>query len=194
LRSGGAEPGPLLEALGAIEDLARRTAAEIDGIVSHLREPPAGGNGAVEAPTGLASLATLVDRHRAAGLDLAVAVSGAPVALGAAADQAAYRILQEALTNAARHGAGAARVEVAAGANCVTLTVTNPLTVADSSAATGPRTGRGHGLVGMQERATLVDGSLEAGPVDGAFRVHARIPGGPPGIEATAGDGEATGP
>jgi len=187
LRS-GADAGPLREALAAIEDLARRTASEIDGIVSHLREPSPGGPGAVEAPTGLASLDTLVGRHRAAGLDVTVAVSGPPAALGAAADQAAYRILQEALTNAARHGVGSARVEVAAAPTGVTLTVTNPI------AATVPRAGRGHGLVGMQERATLVGGSLEAGPVDGAFRVHAHIPGGPPEGDRGDRDGEGTGP
>jgi signal transduction histidine kinase len=80
--------------------------------------------------------------------------------LGAAADQAAYRILQEALTNAARHGAGSARVELAFGGTAVELSVTNPVPAGGS-----PGSGGGHRLVGMRERATLLGGSLDvAGP------------------------------
>jgi signal transduction histidine kinase len=97
--------------------------------------------------------------------------SGAPRPLGAAADQAAYRILQEALTNAARHGAGSARIEVAFGEAVVELTVTNPVLPAER-----PQSGGGHGLIGMRERATLLGGTLDAGRVNGAFRVRARIP------------------
>jgi signal transduction histidine kinase len=164
------DPDRSLPALESIEELARQTAEEIDQIVGKLR---AGGsaNGVVEAPSGLASLDTLIARHSEAGLDIAFETVGPLRSLGGAADQAAYRILQEALTNAARHGAGTARIELAYGEAAVELAVTNPVP-ADGAL----RSGGGHGLVGMRERATLLGGSLDAGRSNGAFRVHARIP------------------
>jgi signal transduction histidine kinase len=164
------DPDRSLAALEAIEELARQTAAEIDRLVGTLRE---GGstNGAVEAPPGLASLDTLIAHHQAAGLKVALDASGAPRPLGAAADQAAYRILQEALTNAARHGTGSARVELAFRDTAVELGVTNPV-----PARSSPRSGGGHGLIGMRERATLLGGSLDAERANGAFRLRARIP------------------
>jgi signal transduction histidine kinase len=108
------DPDRSLAALEAIEELARQTAAELDQLVGSLREDGVA-NGVVEAPPGLASLEALIARHQAAGLAVTCDVSGAPRPLGAAADQAAYRILQEALTNAARHGAGSAHIRLAFG-------------------------------------------------------------------------------
>jgi signal transduction histidine kinase len=164
------DPDRTLPALEAIEELARQTAAELDQLVGTLREGgPA--NGRVEAPAGLASLDTLLAHHQAAGLEVTLDTAGAPRPLGAAADQAAYRILQEALTNAARHGTGSARIQLAFGEAALELAVTNPV-----PARAAPRSGGGHGLVGMRERATLLGGSLEANRANGAFRVHARIP------------------
>jgi signal transduction histidine kinase len=91
--------------------------------------------------------------------------------LAGTVDQAAYRILQEALTNAARHGAGTARIDVVYGTDAVELTVVNPV-----PANVTELRKRGHGLMGMRERATLVGGSLDAGRADGAFSVHAHLP------------------
>jgi signal transduction histidine kinase len=156
-------------ALEAIEELARRTVEEIDQIVGTLRD--GGPNGVVEPPTGLTSLDTLIARHAAAGLEVTFAGSGVARPLGMAVDQAAYRILQEALTNAARHGAGSARIELAFGDAAVELRVTNP-----TPASSSPRPGGGHGVIGMRERATLVGGSLDAERANGAYRVRARIP------------------
>jgi signal transduction histidine kinase len=166
------DPDRSLAALEAIEQLARQTAGEIDQLVGTLRD---GGSasGAVETPPGLASLDTLIAHHRAAGLQVALDTSGAPRPLGAAADQAAYRILQEALTNAARHGTGSARVELAFGDATIELTVTNPVPRRGLA-----RPGGGHGLIGMRERATLLGGDLDAARANGAFRLHARIPNG----------------
>ncbi len=166
------DPQRSLLTLQAVEDLARHTAEEIDQIVGTLREPGTA-NGAVEPPPGLVSLDTLIARHAAAGLRVSLETSGPPRALSSAADQAAYRILQEALTNAARHGNGRARINLAYGPAAVELTITNPLPPTEAS-----RTGGGHGLIGMRERATLLGGSLEAGRANAAFRVHARIPDG----------------
>lgn len=164
------DPDRSLLALEAIEELARQTVEEIDQMVGTLREGDSG-NGVVEDPPGLASLDTLIAHHAAAGLDVTLDTVSAPRPLGSAHDQAAYRILQEALTNAARHGAGSARIELVFSDAAVELTVTNPV-LADG----GPRPGGGHGLVGMRERATLLGGGLDAGRANGAFRIRARIP------------------
>jgi signal transduction histidine kinase len=176
VRAGGArlrhheDPDRSLLALQEIEEVARQTVEEIDQLVGTLRE---GGSadGAVEAPPGLASLDTLIGHHAASGLEVTFETAEAPRPLGGAADRAAYRILQEALTNAARHGAGSARVELAFGDAAVELTVTNP--VPNDGA---PAPGGGHGLIGMRERTTLLGGSLHTERANGAFRVRARIP------------------
>ena len=166
------DPARSLATLREIEDLARSTAGEIDRTIASLRE---GAPGDVEAPAGLASLGTLVGRHAATGHAVTLDTTGAPRPLAPATDQAAYRILQEALTNAARHGAGGTRVEIGYDEGAVALTVTNQVT-----AGSDTRPGGGHGLIGMRERATLLGGSFDAGCVDGVFRVRARLPDGAP--------------
>jgi signal transduction histidine kinase len=157
------DPAAARAALQAIEDVARETIDEIDHLVAALREDetPA-------APRGLAALETLAERHRAAGLDVAVEVAGEPSPLPARTDQAAYGIAREALTNAARHGAGPATVRVEHGDDGVRLVVTNPV-----ARPAGPER---HGLAGMRERAALVGGRLTAGAARGAFRVEAELP------------------
>jgi signal transduction histidine kinase len=164
------DPDRSIPTLAAIEELARQTAEEIDQIVGTLRDRRST-DGVVDAPVGLASLDTLIAHHVAAGLEVALETTGEPRPLGSAADQAAYRILQEALTNAARHGAGSARIEVAFGDGALELTATNPVNGDDASP-----TGGGHGLIGMRERAMLLGGSVDAERADGVFRLRARIP------------------
>lgn len=157
-------------ALVAIEDVARRTVADIDEIVGTLRadRPRDGG---VEAPPGLASLDTLVEQHTAAGLDVTLAVAGTPRPLGGPLDQTTYRILQEALTNAARHGTGTARIDLRFGESGLGLEVANH--VADS--ADRPTSG-GRGLIGMYERARLLGGDLSAAGMNGDFQLRAQLP------------------
>jgi signal transduction histidine kinase len=159
-------------ALETIEEVARETLGEIDQLVRALRDDdaPNGAAAKVEPPTGLAAVKTLAERHRSAGLAVEVHERGSRRPLSPGLDQAAYRILQEALTNAARHGAGSAVVGIAFTPTSLQLTVTNP---------TGPGTSPGadgHGIVGMRERAALLGGSLEAGASDGHFRIRARLP------------------
>ena len=164
------DPERSLAALEAIENLARQTVNEIDQIVGTLRlDGPA--HGGLEAPPGLASLNSLIGHHQAAGLEVTLDTSGTRQTLGGAADQATYRILQEALTNAARHGAGSAHIQLAFDDMAVELTVTNPV-----PAAVEPRSRGGHGLIGMRERAILLGGDLDAARANGTFRVHARFP------------------
>jgi signal transduction histidine kinase len=166
----GQDPERSLRALEAIEDLARQTAEEIDQIVGTLRRGGIG-NGGPDAPPGLASLDTLIAHHRAAGLDVTLDTAGACHGFEGVADQAAYRILQEALTNAARHGSGSAHVQLAFGDAAVDLSVTNPV-----PSTMVPRSRDGHGLVGMRERASLLGGDLDVTRANGTFRVHARLP------------------
>jgi signal transduction histidine kinase len=168
------DPERSRRALEAIEQVARQTASEIDQIVGTLRD---GGSprGLVEDPPGLASLAALAERHATAGLEVTVGSAGEPRPLGGPVDQAAYRILQEALTNAARHGTGGARVELAFGETAFEVTVANPAAAARSARSSG-----GHGLVGMRERTTLLGGSFDAECVNGGFRVRVRLPYGAP--------------
>jgi signal transduction histidine kinase len=165
-----ADPERSQAALEAIEELARKTGAEIDQIVGTLRDRGSG-DPAVEEPPGLVSLDALVARHAATGMEVDVARDGEPQALGTSVDQAAYRILQEALTNAARHGSGVARVRLAFGDEALELTVSNP-----ASGKSTPRSNGGHGLIGMRERATLLGGSLDVERANGSFRIRAHLP------------------
>jgi signal transduction histidine kinase len=154
-----------------IEQVARETVHEIDQLVGALRDDSANGRHAVEAPARLDALGALVDRHRAAGLDIALNLPSERRPLSPAVDRGAYRILQEALTNAARHGDGSAEVELAFARGALEIAVTNPL-----RAGYMPRPSGGHGVVGMRERATLLGGGLDAGARDGRFEVRARLP------------------
>jgi signal transduction histidine kinase len=166
---GDQDPEGSREALETIEEVARETLGEIDQVVGALRED---GRGTVEPPPGLAALDTLVGRHGSAGLSVTLSKNGSERPLPPGVDQAAYRILQEALTNAARHGDGHADVEFAFGPSSLELEVTNPI---PSNRAPAPG-GAGHGIVGMRERAALIGGTLEAEAGDGVFRVHANLP------------------
>ena len=125
----------------------------------------------------------LVSRLRAAGLAVDLVVEGAVEALPPAVDLTAYRIVQEALTNAMRHGRPTQiRVMVRCGVEAVDLVVENDGLGAEASLLSGPSAAggqpgsRGQGLVAMRERASLVGGWVTAGPADGGWRVHARLP------------------
>jgi signal transduction histidine kinase len=191
------DPAGSRQAIVTLEEVARRTIGEIDRLVHALRrddgaEPVAADPGGIEE---------LVERHRAAGLPVALQVPEPRQPPPRSVAWAAYRILQEALTNATRHGAGQADVVVRFGEDAIEVTVTNP---------TDPdRPDRGgHGIVGMRERAWLLGGTLEVGDDNGTFRLHARLPhaaqphaaqphdgqphDGQPQMDRAAGDGAQT--
>ena len=159
------DPARARAALETIEEVARETIAEIDQMVRVLRDDDAR---EVEPPRGLAALPALADRHRANGLDVDVGTQGERRPLSPALDHAAYRILQESLTNAARHGRGSVRVELEYGPDALRIVVTNPADTADARP--------GHGLAGMRERAGLVGGELDARAGDGVFTIRATLP------------------
>jgi signal transduction histidine kinase len=163
------DPEAARAAFETIEEVARETVGEIDNLVAVLRDDAAA-RGEVEPPPGLAALDGLVARHRAAGLDVTSEVRGDRRSLAPGVDRGAYRILQEALTNAARHGAGGVRVEVAYGDAALEITVANPVQPGRATSEAG------HGVTGMRERAALLGGSLEAGARNGRFQVHAHLP------------------
>ena len=123
--------------------------------------------------SGLGQLQALVARVRSGGLPVTVTVTGAERALPADVDQAAYRIVQEALTNVSRH-AGEASASVRLCYAPASLSVQ----VDDDGTGTVPRpAGTGLGLIGMRERVAALGGRLHAGPREaGGFRVHAEIP------------------
>jgi signal transduction histidine kinase len=169
---GEKDPARARGALETIESVARETLTEIDRMVRVLRDDaqPPDGDGSVEPPTGLAALESIAQRHRAAGLEVALSVEGSRRPLPRAVDQAAYRIVQESLTNALLHGKGPADVRLTFGADELEIDVANPFSGNDSTGAGG------HGIVGMRERAHLVGGRLELVRDDGCFRVRARLP------------------
>jgi signal transduction histidine kinase len=168
------DPESARQAFQTIEEVARETVGEIDQMVRVLREDarPSEGRTEVEPPPGLAALDGLIEQHRAAGLDVTTTMRGDRRPLPAGVDRAAYRILQEALTNAARHGNGSAEVEVAVGATALDVGVANSLSPDRAARATGG----GHGIVGMRERAALLGGTLEADARDGRFELRAHLP------------------
>ena len=146
-------------------------------------QPPADGR-AVPAPAplapapGLAGLDRLVRRTCGAGVRVSVQVSGAVRPAPAGVDLSAYRIIQEALTNVIKHAAAStASVRVRYAADSVTVEITDLGADAAPAAVPAPRTGSGHGIIGMRERVAVFGGEFAAGPgPDGGFRVRARFP------------------
>lgn len=160
------DPSVAADALGTISSTARAALADVRLLLTQLRH--AQGEG--PQPT-LADLEALYAQVRAAGVDLRVTVDPTPPGEPPAAVQlAVYRILQEALTNALRHGGAPVQLRLAWYADRVDLDVRNPLR-ADALAG-----GSGHGIIGMRERAQLVGGMLEAGEDAGAFIVRGSLP------------------
>jgi len=168
-------PAAAAEALGTISTTARSALADVRLLLTQLRHS----QGAGPQPT-IADLEALYAQVRAAGVELRVDVDPAPPGVPPAAVQlAVYRILQEALTNALRHGAAGGPVDVSLSwhPDRVDLSVRNPLGAASGSVESrAPGTARGHGIIGMRERAQLAGGRLDAGQDAGAFTVRATLP------------------
>jgi signal transduction histidine kinase len=166
-----ADPGAAEETLARVEASGERSVAELRRILALLRDPGAATD--VRPQPSLAEVAALVDEHRAAGLPVHLQVRGARAALPDGVELSAYRIVQEALTNARRHAAPS-RVTVTLTFRGAALDVE---VEDDGGPADGSAGGPGHGLVGMRERVALLGGELDVGPrAAGGFRVAARLP------------------
>ena len=160
------------ESLRVIRENSVQGLAEMRQMIDVLSGPEAEPGDDPVAP-GLGEVERLVTGARAAGLAVELTTTGKPRALPVGVDLAGYRIVQESLTNALKHGTGTASVTVDYGTDEVRLTVHNPV------AEPGPldHLGAGAGLIGMRERAALLRGRLDAGPAaDARWRVVAALP------------------
>jgi signal transduction histidine kinase len=174
------DPAQARVALEAIEHLSREAMDEMRRLLGVLRDERTDAM-PLEPMPSLADLDRLVASAAAAGTTVDVKVTGTRRPLVPGAELAAYRIVQEALTNVRRHAPGAtAHVELAFGDEDVNVTVANDLPASGGGpggARVGGGPGGGLGIVGMRERAAVYGGSVEAAArPDGTFRVAARLP------------------
>lgn len=168
------EPAPSGVATQALTAISRTSRESLDELRATLGAVRRGDDADDRSPApGLARLDALVDRTRAVGVPVSVEVDGPVTGLPTAVDLAAYRIVQESLTNVLRHaGAATAAVRVAVAAADVTIEVSDT-----GRSAPIPSNGGGHGIAGMRERVTALGGSLTAGPrPEGGFAVTAILP------------------
>jgi signal transduction histidine kinase len=164
------DPGETRAALDAIEHAGEQALVEMRRLLGMLRA--ADERAALVPQPGLARIEDLVAQVSAAGLPVDVYVEGEPRELPPGVDVSAYRIVQEALTNALKHaGPARATVRLRYGNDALELEVV------DTGAGTGSEGGSGHGLVGIRERVGVYGGEIEAGVrADGGFGVRVRLP------------------
>ena len=167
-------PDRALESLNSIETTARQSLSDMERMLGILRPPEA-----EELPFGpqpsLGQVDRLAEQFTDAGLPVEVNVAGEPHKLPASLDLSAYRIVQEALTNALKHaGPARARVAISYLADKLELDIVDD---GRGSGDDGHNAGGGRGLIGMRERVSLFGGDLDVGPAaEGGFRVHASLP------------------
>jgi signal transduction histidine kinase len=185
-------PAAIRDALVAIRDTSKAALTDMRATLGELRGGGADVDGAETRTAGLDRLDSLSEAVRAAGAPVSVAVEGERVPLPPGIDHAAYRILQESLTNVLRHAGPDASAAVCLryepGALTIRVTDDGPGATGDNGGDTlgtgtgtgtggNGTTGSGHGLTGMTERAAAVGGQLTAGPrPGGGFEVTARLP------------------
>ncbi|CAM5640200.1 histidine kinase OS=Streptomyces rimosus subsp. rimosus (strain ATCC / DSM 40260 / JCM 4667 / NRRL 2234) OX=1265868 GN=SRIM_020955 PE=4 SV=1 [Streptomyces rimosus subsp. rimosus] len=185
------------EAVGVLRGASVAAMRELREVVGLLRDetedaavPPAIGAGTAPdaGQRGVAQVDGLVEASRGAGARISVSRSGEPLALAPAVDRAAYRIVQEGLTNAHKHAAGAP-VTVALRYEPDSLLVEVVNGPVPPGSAAGPEVSGGQGLTGLRERARLVGGMVHSGPLpDGGFRLAGVLPYGPVTVAATAAE------
>ncbi|XVU26373.1 sensor histidine kinase [Actinoplanes sp. CA-054009] len=164
-------PEQVWPVLGHIRDAADTVLREIQSVIGVLRDPDEADT--TEPTSGLDRLPELLSGLGAAGFRVRLDQRGSPRMLPAMTDLAAYRIVQEALTNAHRYGDGAASLDISYEADAITLDVTNTIV----PYRVNTRSGSGFGQIGMRERAAAAQGTLTTGPDgDGRYRVHAVLP------------------
>jgi signal transduction histidine kinase len=165
------DPEKVREPLRVIESSGREALTEMRRLLGVLRDDDS--DRPLAPQPGVEDVDGLVGSARTAGLDVGLAVSGTPRRLPAGLGLTVYRIVQEALTNAARHAAGS-RVGVSLRYEPGAVDVA---VVDDGGTRTDAAAGGGRGLLGMRERVAVFSGTLETGPSSsGGFAVHARLP------------------
>ncbi|MEU9321324.1 sensor histidine kinase [Streptomyces sp. NPDC048295] len=179
------DPEQARAALTTIKAASKEALGEVRQVLDTLRTP----GDAPRAPApGLDRLPELVEQAASTGLTVTVRTDGERPSVPPGADLAAFRIVQEALTNVVRHsGSRTARVRIVYGPGRIGLRIDD-----DGPATGGDAGGSGNGLAGMRERAAALGGTIEAGPrADGGFRVRAELPL-PPGSSGTPEQKEET--
>jgi signal transduction histidine kinase len=169
---------PSAECLRAIQRVGRSTLTELRSVLGALSdECAAAAPDRARSPSPrLRDVDRLVAELGSAGLDVDLRVDGDAAHLPSGVDLAAYRILQEALTNALRHSGNAhVRARVRVTRNDVVVDVLDSGPQAEPT-LTSAVNGTGQGLIGMRERVRVYGGEVETGPAGDGFRVHARIP------------------
>ncbi len=167
------EPELVRSALASIRSTGTGALDEVRRVVTILREDREAG---LAPQPGIAALGDLAESARAAGLDVDLEVTGDHAGISPGLGFTVYRIVQESLTNVRKHsGARRATVRVAAGAEELAVEVTDDGGTRRAVARAGAP-GRGHGLIGMRERAALYGGTLEVGPSGEGFAVRAVLP------------------
>jgi signal transduction histidine kinase len=170
----GAAPEETARALSSIEETSRGALREMRALLGVLRDEGTSDAGLIPAP-GLADLKILADRTAEAGVAVDLDIHGDRPPLPAGLDLAAYRVIQEAITNVIKHAAtGRCRVAVGYAAKSLDLEITDN-GIGGAPGTPGP--GTGHGITGMRERVGMYGGEFSAAPrPGGGFRVSARFP------------------
>jgi signal transduction histidine kinase len=167
----GSDPDRAMQAMRAVEDAGRQALDELRQILGVLRTETGGQSWA--PAHGVAEVPGLVAEMRGAGMDVTLSTDAVPAGLPSGVDLAAYRIVQESLTNVLKHAGPTTQAEVRlAHANRML-----EIEVTDRGTGVSTSPGAGQGLVGMRERTALLGGTFEAGPrPGGGFTVLARLP------------------
>lgn len=170
-----ARPEKTKEALATIREASRTVLAEIGMLLTMLRTDDTDAGDIALPQPGLDRLDELLRRFRDAGLDVGLRVDGVLPDLAPGIDIVAYRVVQESLTNAHKHGVEhRAHVLIAPTPDTLRIVITNP--VASEPASLGAESSGGLGLIGLRERVVSVGGSVETGLVPGGYRVDASLP------------------
>lgn len=172
-------PDRAREALGTIRLASRTVLGEIGNLLEVLRADDRADGARVPTPD-LTALPALVEDFARVGLTVHTRVDGDAALADGAVGRVAYRVIQESLTNAHKHGTeGRAHVLVEVRRDAVTVVITNPVGATSAPAPDddeGGSASRGHGLLGIRERVASVRGDVQIGPAPGGWRVRATLP------------------
>ncbi|ACV77022.1 histidine kinase [Nakamurella multipartita DSM 44233] len=170
------DPDRAAESLTTIEESGQQAMTELRRLLALLRESDDGPDRVDAMVPGLAHVDQILAQVRNSGVRVTLEISGQPARLDASVDLAAYRLIQEGITNVTKHCGTGAQVAVTVewGAEKVTVAVEDDGLGVRSAAPAG---GGGHGLAGLRERIAIAAGEFSAGPTEsGGFRVAARLP------------------